>query len=67
MSIGVTKIKIPIRADELTLDKVRPYLQYILTEFEKNKSKITKNYETYLGKHDVLSKVRPYESDLINH
>lgn len=67
MSIGVTKIKIPIRADELTLDKVRPYLQYILTEFEKNKSKITKNYETYLGKHDVLSKVRPYDSDLINH
>lgn len=67
MSIGVTKIKIPIRADELTLDKVRPYLQYILTEFEKNKSKITANYETYLGKHDVLSKVRPYDSDLINH
>ena len=67
MSIGVTKIKIPFRADELTLDKVRPYLQYILTEFEKNKSKITKNYETYLGKHDVLSKVRPYDSDLINH
>ena len=67
MSIGVTKIKIPIRADELTLDKVRPYLQYILTEFEKNKSKITKNYETYLGKHDVLGKVRPYDSDLINH
>lgn len=67
MSIGVKKIKIPIRADELTLDKVRPYLQYILTEFEKNKSKITKNYETYLGKHDVLSKVRPYDSDLINH
>ena len=67
MSIGVKKIKIPIRADELTLDTVRPYLQYILTEFEKNKSKITKNYETYLGNHDVLNKVRPYESDLINH
>ena len=67
MSIGVTKIKIPIRADELTLDKVRPYLQYILTEFEKNKSKITKNYDIYLGQHDVLQKVRPYDSDLINH
>ena len=67
MSIGVAKIKIPIRANELTLEKVRPYLQYILTEFEKNKSKITKNYDTYLGKHDVLSKVRPYDSDLINH
>jgi SPP1 family phage portal protein len=67
MSIGVKKIKIPIRADKLTLDTVRPYLQYILTEFENNKAKITKNYETYLGKHDVLNKVRPYESDLINH
>lgn len=67
MSIGVTKIKIPIRSEELTLDSVRPYLQYILTEFEKNKSKITKNYEIYLGKHDVLGKKRPYDSDLINH
>ena len=67
MSIGVKKIKIPIRTDELTLDNVRPYLQYILTEFEKNKKKIEKNYEIYLGKHDVLDKKRPYESDQINH
>ena len=67
MSIGVTKIKIPIRADELTLDKVKPYLQYILTEFEKNRAKIRTNYDIYLGKHDVLDKVRPYDSDLINH
>jgi SPP1 family phage portal protein len=67
MSIGVKRIKIPIRADELTLDKLRPYLQYILTEFEANSRKITANYETYLGKHNVLTKTRPYDSDLINH
>ena len=67
MSIGVTKIKIPIRAEDLTIDRVRPYLQYILTEFEINRSKISANYQTYLGQHKVLTKVRPYDSDKINH
>ena len=67
MSIGVKRIKIPIKADELTLDSIKPYLQYILTEFEANSRKIRDNYDIYLGKHDVLTKVRPYDSDLINH
>ena len=67
MAIGVKKIKIPIKAEELTLDSVRPYLQYILTEFEANARKIRDNYNVYLGKHEVLSKVRPYDSDKINH
>ncbi len=67
MSIGVNKIKIPLKADELTIERVKPYLQYIFDEFEKNKAKIRKNYDIYLGKHDVLVKKRPYESDSINH
>ena len=67
MSIGVTKIKIPIRKDELTLNSVEPYLEYVLDTFRKNASKIRKDYDEYLGKHNVLTKVRPYDSDLINH
>jgi SPP1 family phage portal protein len=67
MSIGVTKIKIPIRKDELTLKSVEPYLEYVLDTFRQNASKIRKDYDEYLGKHNVLTKVRPYDSDLINH
>ena len=67
MSIGVERIKIPIRAEELTIDRVEPYLPYILDVFQRNSSKIRKDYDEYLGKHSVLGKVRPYDSDLINH
>lgn len=67
MSIGVTKIKIPIRKDELTLKSVEPYLEYVLDTFRANASKIRKDYDEYLGKHNVLTKVRPYETDRINH
>ena len=67
MSIGVKKIKIPIRKDELTLNSVEPYLEYVLDTFRQNASKIRKDYDEYLGKHKVLTKVRPYDTDLINH
>ena len=67
MSIGVTKIKIPIRADELTLSSIEPYLEYVLTTFEENQSKIKKMYDVYLGEHNVLTKERPYSTEKINH
>ena len=67
MSIGVKKIKIPIRKDELTLKSVEPYLEYVLDTFRVNATKIRKDYDEYLGKHNVLTKVRPYDTDLINH
>lgn len=67
MSIGVERIKIPIMAEELTIERVEPYLPYILQTFQRNSSKIRKDYDEYLGKHSVLQKVRPYDSDLINH
>lgn len=50
MSIGVTKIKIPIKKDELTLESVEPYLGYVLDTFRQNASKIRKDYDEYLGK-----------------
>ena len=30
---GIQKIKIPVRANELTIKKIEPYLQYILGVF----------------------------------
>lgn len=63
MAIGVQKIKIPIKQEELTIDAIQPYLPTILSQFNANAIKITSNYEQYLGKHTILSKTRPYDSD----
>lgn len=67
MAIGISKIKIPLRADDLSLKAIEPYLKFVLQEFEANSVKITNNYNTYLGQHDILNKVRPYSSDTVNH
>lgn len=67
MSIGVEKIKIPLKKKELTLANIEPYLEYVLSTFQKNQTKIRKMYNIYLGGHDVLNKQRPYSSDKINH
>lgn len=67
MSIGVKKIKIPIKPKELTIEAIKPYLKDVFQQFAKNQKKITENYEIYLGGHNVLNKKRPYSSDKINH
>lgn len=60
---GITKIKIPIRKDELTIEAVKPYLGTILTEFEINRGKIEKYWSIYENQHDISGKVRKYEED----
>ena len=60
---GITKIKIPVRRSELTIEAVKPYLENILTQFEDNKGKIEKYWNIYQNKHDIESKIRKYEED----
>lgn len=63
MALGVQKIKIPVKQEELTIEAITPYLQTILTKFRTNAKNITDNYNQYLGQHDILGKSRPYNSD----
>lgn len=60
---GITKIKIPVRKNNLTIEAIKPYLGTILTQFEQNKAKIDKYWAMYENKHDIISKVRKYEEN----
>ena len=64
---GIKKITIPIKQDELTIEKVVPYLPTILDKFTKNAQKIHSDYETYCLQHDILSKKRVHDDTDINN
>lgn len=55
---GIEKIKIPIRATELTIEAVEPYLETIFREFSANAEKIRKDYNIYRLNSSILSKTR---------
>jgi len=61
MSIGVEKIKIPLKPNEITAENISLYLPSIMTIFNKNKTKIRKNYEICKGQHEILNKTRLYD------
>lgn len=65
--IGLQKITVPLRANELTLENITEYLQSVYSAFEENSTKISDNYNFYKGEHSVLQKKRRYEDDEINN
>ena len=68
MSKGIEKIKIPIKASELTIDAVEPYLKAVFRIFRDNCQKIRKDYDTYCLDHAILSKTRVCDDDSdVNH
>ena len=60
---GIQKIKIPVKSSELTIEKVEPYLPYILEIFNANKAKIEHFFDVFNNQHDILSKTRRYDDD----
>ena len=64
--IGLQKITVPLREDELTLENITEYLQSVYSDFYLNSQKIRENYNFYKGEHSVLQKKRRYEDDEIN-
>lgn len=64
---GIPQIKIPIRPNELTIEKVEPYLPTIFSQFEKNACDIRDDYDKYCLDHDILGKTRPYDDTEINN
>ena len=65
--IGLQKITVPLREDELTLENITEYLQSVYSAFYLNSQKIWENYNFYKGEHSVLQKKRRYEDDEINN
>lgn len=64
---GISKIKIPIKPEELTIESIVPYLGDILTQFNQNQSKIEHNWKIFEIQHDIANKIRRYEEDSDNN
>lgn len=66
-SKGIKQIKIPIRVQDLTIDKVESYLNTVFSVFEKNSKTIRSDYDKYCLNHQVLTKVRQHEDSDVNN
>lgn len=60
---GLTKLEIPLKKEELSLDNIVEYLPSVVNAFIDNANKVYANYEIYKGAHKVLGKERPYGDD----
>ena len=67
MKKGIPQIKIPIKPNELTIDKAEPYLETIFAQFEQNAIQIRKSYDKYCLDHDICTKVRTHDDTDINN
>lgn len=63
MIIGIPKITIPVKRNELSITVIENYLNDILSFYREIQHKIRHNYSVYLGQHKIFDKKRPYESD----
>lgn len=67
MRKGISKIKIPIRPGELTIEGIEKYLNVVFSQFEKNAETIRKDYDMYCLDHEILGKVRAHNDTEINN
>lgn len=58
--VGLEKILIPLREEDLSLEKIQEYLPAIMEVFERNANKSKSFYEKYKGQHNILTKQRPF-------
>lgn len=66
--VGLEKLLIPVRENELTLEKIQEYLPTVMDAFNRNARKARANYDKFKGQHDILNKVRPNsDTQDINH
>ena len=64
---GIKQIKIPVRAKDLTIEAVEPYLNTVFSLFEQNATIIRQDYDKYCLNHEILSKVRQHEDSEVNN
>ena len=58
--VGLEKILIPLKEEDLSLEKIQEYLPAIMEVFDRNARKARANYEKFKGQHNILQKTRPY-------
>jgi len=64
---GIKQIKIPIRPQDLTIERVEPYLTTIFDIFTQNSTGIRADYDKYCLNHEILTKVRQHEDSDVNN
>ena len=66
--VGLEKILIPVKEEELTLEKIQEYLPAIMEVFNANAIKARASYNKFKGQHNILNKTRPNsDTEDINH
>lgn len=64
---GIKKIKIPVRPNELAIDKVETYLNTVFEQFDENAKKISADYDMYCLDHPILAKTRLHDDTDVNN
>ena len=65
-SKSISQIKIPIRPEDLTIERVEPYLNYVFDEFVTVSTRVRGDYNKYCLNHKILTKVRTHDDSDIN-
>ena len=66
--VGLEKILIPVKEEELTLEKIQEYLPAIMEVFDRNARKARSSYDKFKCQHNILNKTRPNsDTEDINH
>ena len=64
---GISQIKIPIKANELTIEAVEPYLEEIFNQFSANAKQIRDDYDVFCLNQSILGKTRTHEDTNVNN
>ena len=60
---GIKPILLPLRAKNLTIEEVIPYLPEVAQQFFANQTSVIRFRQIYENQHDIASKERRYEDD----
>lgn len=67
MRKGIEKIKLPIRPNDLTIDKVEPYLSIVFDKFATMATSIKADYDKFCLDHPIMQKIRVHEDSEVNN
>lgn len=62
----IKQIRIPLRANEVNIKKITPYLPTVYARFMSNRMQIRADYDAYCLSHEILDKTRPHGEDINN-
>lgn len=67
MKKGIEQIKLPIRPNDLTIEKVEPYLSTIFDKFNTISNNIRSDYDKFCLDHPILQKIRVHDDSEVNN